>query len=92
MAAAVHASDDPELDYLAASHLAYCGMADPALALFSHAVEHNFCSVSGLENNPLLGNLRRNSRFAALVSQAGACRQRFIAGGATESNRNHTTG
>ena len=86
MAAAVRASDDPELDYLAASHLAYCGMTEAAITLLSHAVDHNYCSVTWLENDPMLNNLRNEPRFAGLLSQAKACRQRFVESKDAEKN------
>ena len=78
MAATVHGSDDPELDYLAATHLAYCGMTDQAISLLSDAVAHNYCAVSWLEGDALLGAVRQSSKFAPLISNARACQSRFL--------------
>ncbi len=76
----VPVSDDPESNYFAAAHLAYCGRDADALRLLRASVEGGYCAVPAMERDPLLAGLRARREFAGLVESARACQSRFLDG------------
>jgi len=79
MEAAALADGDAEVRYLAGTTLAYCGQNDAALRLLKSAVEHNYCSYTALQTDPLLVKLRGTPEFSGLLSAAKQCQNRFLA-------------
>lgn len=78
--AALPVSDDPESNYFAAAHLAYCGRDAEAMRLLRASVEGGYCAVPAMERDPLLSRLRAHRGFAGLVQSARACQSRFLDG------------
>jgi tetratricopeptide (TPR) repeat protein len=70
---------DPERLYYLGTILAYAGENDVALQMIRKAIERNYCSYSGLQNDPLLGTLRRGPGFADLLKAAQFCQEPIIA-------------
>ena len=79
LAANVKASDDPETNYLSASHLAYCGHADRAIALLAQAVRGNYCAYPALDSDPYFDRVRTRPEFADVRAAAIACQKSFLA-------------
>jgi eukaryotic-like serine/threonine-protein kinase len=76
--AGLMAERDPEMKYFQASILAYCRQPQIGTALLRDAVEHNYCSSSALQADPLLANLRDSLEFAEIQSLANQCQSRFL--------------
>jgi tetratricopeptide (TPR) repeat protein len=79
LAKSVSASDDPELNYFAAAHLAYCGQTEAAFELLRHAINGNYCSYPALESDPLFASLRARSEYADIRAAGVACQETFLA-------------
>jgi serine/threonine protein kinase/DNA-binding winged helix-turn-helix (wHTH) protein len=79
LAAAVQTSDDPETNYISATHLAYCDRTDAAFEMLRRAVEGNYCSYPAIESDPYFATLRAQPKFGELRSAAVACRNNFLA-------------
>ena len=77
---AIPASDDPESNYFAAAHLAYCGREGEALRLLRLSVEGGYCAVPAMERDPLLAGLRARREFTGLLESGRACQSRFLDG------------
>jgi serine/threonine protein kinase len=80
VATSVTASDDPELNYLAAARLAYCGRSEAAADLLHLAIRRNYCSYPAMDSDPLLANLRATPQYAEIRAAGRACQERFLAG------------
>ncbi|MGH9644049.1 MAG: hypothetical protein ACRD3Q_16705 [Terriglobales bacterium] len=80
LASAVRPSEDPEMNYTFAAHLAYCGKTDAAFRLLKLSIEGNHCSYPEMDTDPFFANLRSRAEFAVLRSAAIACQNRFLAG------------
>ena len=80
LAAAVRSSDDPETNYFAAAHLAYCGQFDLALSVLSAAIRGKYCGYPAMESDPYFASLRSIPGYAAVRDQARACAQDFVDG------------
>jgi serine/threonine protein kinase/DNA-binding winged helix-turn-helix (wHTH) protein len=76
---AVQPSADPELNYFAASHLAYCGQSTAALQMLRRAILGNYCSYPALDTDPFFDGLRSNPEFVRIRSSAIACQNNFLA-------------
>ncbi len=83
LVSAVGVAADPETNYFAATHLAYCGQRDRALALLERAIDGNYCAHPAMTRDPLLADIATDPRFPGLVAKGIACRERFerFAGG-----------
>jgi hypothetical protein len=68
---------DPEFRYYHGSLLAWCGETDMAAALIGSAIQQNYCSHTGLQTDPALEKLRGTPDFAALLSGAKQCQDKF---------------
>jgi serine/threonine protein kinase/DNA-binding winged helix-turn-helix (wHTH) protein len=77
MAAGIPTDDDPEVAYLVAGHLAYCGEKPQALAMLRHAITAGYCSYPALDKDPMFATIRNEPEFADLRSKAMACRKSF---------------
>ena len=74
----VRASDDPELNYFAAGHLAYCGQTAQAIDLLKRAISGNYCSYPSMEHDPLLVTLRARSDYSEIQAAGRECQKRFL--------------
>ncbi len=79
LAESVRASDDPELNYFAAAHLAYCGLTDAAFDMLKRTIKGNYCSYPAIESDPLFANLRATPRYAEVRAAGVACQNAFLA-------------
>jgi hypothetical protein len=75
----VQASADPEVNYFAAAHLAYCGHSSTALQMLKRAIQGSYCSYPALDSDPFFANLRANPEFGGIRSSAIACQNNFLA-------------
>jgi len=78
LAETVEVDDDPEMDYLFAGHLAYCGQTAAALRMLKIAIEHHYCSYPAVDKDPFFDGLRSNSQFQKLRSAGMACHDAFV--------------
>ncbi len=76
---ALLAQRDPEFRYYHGSLLAWCGEEELAAKLIESAIAHNYCSYTALYTDPALAKLRATPEFAAVVSEARQCQERFMA-------------
>jgi serine/threonine protein kinase len=72
-------NEDPERFYSQGAVLAFAGKKDAALHMLRMAIEQNYCAVSDLQNDPLLGKLRPTPEFGELKKAAQACQQPVLA-------------
>ena len=79
LANAVQPSADPEVNYFAAAHLAYCGQSSAALQMLKRAILGSYCSYPALDTDPFFASLRANPEFAGIRSSAIACQNNFLA-------------
>ncbi|MBZ5679267.1 MAG: winged helix-turn-helix domain-containing protein [Acidobacteriia bacterium] len=79
LAKAVKSSDDPEVNYFFAAHLAYCGQSDAALRMLKLAIQGKHCSYPAMDTDPLFASLRSNPKFAEVHSSAVECQNDFLA-------------
>jgi hypothetical protein len=79
LAAAVKPDDDPETNYFAAAHLAYCGQTSAALQMLKRAIQRNYCSYPTIDSDPYFARVRGTAEFAAIRSAAIACQKSFLA-------------
>ncbi len=73
------ANPDAENRYWLANTFAFCGQKDIALRLLKSSVAGHYCAYTGLQNDPVLANLRGTPEFAELLSDAKQCRDDFLA-------------
>ena len=69
---------DPEVLYLNASVLSFCGQQDAALRELQRAIQGNYCSYPSMNNDPLFEPIRQRPEFAALRSAGMQCQQDFL--------------
>jgi hypothetical protein len=74
----VPARDAEEL-YLLAAVESFCDLQSAAIRLAQRMVAENYCAVDGLSRDPLFDRLRARAEYPAILKQAGACRDRFVA-------------
>ncbi len=77
LASAVEIDDDPEMDYLFAGHLAYCGQTEAALRMLKIAIDGRYCSYPALDKDRFFDRLRTNPRFHELRLAGMACHADF---------------
>lgn len=78
LASKVEVNDDPEMDYLFAGHLAYCGQSTAALRMLKIAIDRNYCSYPTMDRDPLFDRLRANAQFQKLRMEGMACHNGFM--------------
>ncbi|MBC7895470.1 MAG: hypothetical protein H7066_08650, partial [Cytophagaceae bacterium] len=71
--------NEPETNYFAASHLAWCGRTTEALNLLDRAIRGGYCSWPVIDTDPYLASIRSRPEFAALRTRAAACQKAFLA-------------
>jgi hypothetical protein len=79
VAQTVRPSEDPEANYLAAAHLAYCGQSGAALDLLRRAITGHYCSNPAVDSDPLFASVRASPEFADIRAAATACQNTFLA-------------
>jgi tetratricopeptide (TPR) repeat protein len=77
--AALVKDNEPETNYFAASHLAWCGRATQALHLLERAIRGGYCSWPVIETDPYFASIRSRPEFATLRTEAAACQKAFLA-------------
>ncbi|WP_109484321.1 winged helix-turn-helix domain-containing protein [Occallatibacter savannae] len=78
LSAKVEVDDDPEINYLFAGHLAYCGQTEAALRMLKIAIDRHYCSFPTVDKDPFFDRLRNNPQFQKLRSAAMACHADFV--------------
>jgi eukaryotic-like serine/threonine-protein kinase len=79
MATAVLADPDPEVRYVVAGEVLFCGQKDLALGMLNSSVDHHFCAYTGLQDDSVWTKLRSTPGFAELLAAAKKCRDDFMA-------------
>ena len=64
---------DAEAWYHVGALMAACGQSEPALRLLKAAVQQNYCAYGALLDDPLLKDLRKETAFNEVLTQAGNC-------------------
>lgn len=77
LASNVEIDDDPEMDYLFAGHLAYCGQNEAALRMLKTAIDRHYCSFPTVDKDPFFDKLRSDARFQKLRLAGMACHDAF---------------
>jgi serine/threonine protein kinase/DNA-binding winged helix-turn-helix (wHTH) protein len=80
LAKRVEPDDDPESNYFAASHLAYCGQTAAALDMLNRTVKANYCSYPAMDTDPMFASIRTQSEYAEIRAAGKACQDNFLAG------------
>jgi DNA-binding winged helix-turn-helix (wHTH) protein/TolB-like protein len=74
----VEIDDDPEMDYMFAGHLAYCGQNTAALRMLKIAIDRHYCSFPTVDKDPFFDKLRTNPQFQKLRLAGQACHTDFV--------------
>lgn len=80
LAKRIEPDDDPESNYFAASHLAYCGQTTAALQMLRRTVQANYCAYPAMDTDPTFASIRSLPEFAEIRSIGMSCRNSFLAG------------
>ena len=83
LASAVQPSDDPETNFLSASHLVYTGQATAGLQMLRRAIDGGYCSYPVLDSDPFFASVRLSDEFKAIRTAAVKCQNDFLAARAT---------
>jgi serine/threonine protein kinase len=78
-AAFITADPDPEVRYVVAADILFCGQKELTMNMLKSSVDHHFCAYTGLQNDSSWKPLRGMPEFAELVSAAKKCRDDFMA-------------
>jgi serine/threonine-protein kinase len=78
MARSLESSDDPEINYFSAAHLAYVGQRDAALDMLQRAIDGGYCSFPAARTDPMFSTVFEAPRFAAIAAAGTACQDRFL--------------
>ena len=73
------ADPDPEVSYVVASDILFCGQKDVAMKVLKRSVDGGFCAYAGLQNDSLWKPLRGTAEWNDLLAEAKTCRDRFMA-------------
>jgi len=79
LAARIQPEDDPETNYFAASHLAYCVQTSAALAMLKRTVQANYCAYPAMDTDPMFANIRSLPEYAEIRSMGISCQNTFLA-------------
>jgi len=77
--AAIIADPDPEVHYVVASDVLFCGQKELAVRMIKSSIEGRYCAYEGLQSDSVWTKLRGTPEFAALVLEAKKCRDDFMA-------------
>ena len=80
LASRIKPEDDPETNYFAASHLAYCGQSRAALDMLKRTVQANYCSYPAMDTDPMFASIRSLPEYAEIRSIGMTCQNSFLAG------------
>jgi tetratricopeptide (TPR) repeat protein len=64
---------DAENWYHVGALMAACGQSEPAMRLLKAAVQQNYCAYGALLDDPLLKDLRKETAFNQVLTQASNC-------------------
>jgi hypothetical protein len=64
---------DAEAWYHVGALMAACGQNEPAMRLLKSAVTQNYCAYGALLDDPLLKDLRKDTAFNQILTQARNC-------------------
>ena len=78
-AANITTDPDPEVQYVVASDLLFCGQKEIAIKMLQSAVAGHYCAYEGLQNDSAWAKLRGTAEFNALLSSAKKCQDDFMA-------------
>ncbi len=78
LAEGVKPADDPETNYFAASHFAYCGNSSAALGLLRQSIRGGYCSYPALDVDPFFSRLRDTAEFAESRKSAIRCQAKLL--------------
>jgi TolB-like protein/predicted Ser/Thr protein kinase len=78
-AAFTTADPDPEVRYVTAGDILFCGQKELAMNMLKSSVANHFCAYAGLQNDSSWAKLRGTPEFAELVAAAKQCRDDFLA-------------
>jgi serine/threonine protein kinase/TolB-like protein len=78
-AALIMADPDPEVRYVTAADILFCGQKELAMSMLKSSVANHFCAYAGLRNDSAWAKLRGTPEFAELLSAAKKCRDDFMA-------------
>jgi DNA-binding winged helix-turn-helix (wHTH) protein/TolB-like protein len=73
------AAQDPEVLYVNAEALSFCGFGDAALRQLRKAIAGNYCSYPAMEKDPLFDPLRHRPEFGELRQAGIKCQESFQA-------------
>jgi hypothetical protein len=79
VARTVKPSEDPEMNFIAAAHLAYCDQIDASLEMLRRAVRGHYCSYQTIESDPFFTRLRARPEFGEIRRAALDCQNTFLA-------------
>jgi eukaryotic-like serine/threonine-protein kinase len=71
--ASVMMEPDPEAWYHVGALMARCGQSEPALRLLKAAVQQNYCAYTALLDDPLLKDLRKDTKFDEVLTASSNC-------------------
>ena len=57
--------------------LAYCGRREDALRFMERAVDNQFCSFPGFDQDPIWADMRADADFQRIRAKGMACHNRF---------------
>jgi len=77
--AAIMDDPDPEVHYVIAPNVLFCGHKDLALQLVKQAIAGHYCPYSGLQNDSAWAKIRGTAEFNELLATAKSCRDNFMA-------------
>ncbi len=72
------ADPDPEVSYVVAPELLFCGQRDLATRLLKNSISGHYCAYTGLQNDPVWAKLRGTPEFDELLSTAKKCQSDFL--------------
>ena len=73
------ADPDPEVRYVVAGDLLFCGNKDLAVELIRSSITGHYCPYTGLQNDSIWAKLRGTPQFSELLSAAKKCQSDFLA-------------
>jgi serine/threonine protein kinase/TolB-like protein/Tfp pilus assembly protein PilF len=77
-AAGVFADPDPEVHYVVASDILFCGQKELALRMIKSSIEGHYCPYEGLRNDSIWEPLRSEPEFSNLLAGAKKCQEEFL--------------
>jgi serine/threonine protein kinase/DNA-binding winged helix-turn-helix (wHTH) protein len=80
LAKRIETEDDPETNYFAASHLAYCGQTTAALEMLRRTVQANYCAYPAMDTDPMFATIRSLPEYAEIRAIGMSCQNIFLTG------------